>query len=397
MDRGTSEGEGRRWPNRTGEGGRPRAPGRRGSDSRAGLHPGPGSGHCRHQTHRRHQPNRLSQKLASRQASIAQPTFRIQDLQLGRAAGRPKSVACDADLRPLADHVPAKPNPRPTTQLQPQRRDLNQDARQGRGKVRWLQHQELNTGSTRKRSQSVESLGQDGRRKPGSAQWPIRQVQQQQIDGSILQQHCRHSQRFLERDRREDDEPLELDPASNRLYRVKASGKIQIRHDPAGRLGLSHGLKRQRRLAAGPFAVDGSGCSARQPAQSEDRIQGPKAGRDGSIRRARQTTRYARQPLRAEVRTRPWRYSQRAHDLGSPRWASYTPARSCPTPAIPEGRESRLYLGRRGRHGMSIIERMFYQSRPDRRPGRPLSRLPSCGTLRHLPPFAFGEVRPPCP
>jgi hypothetical protein len=55
----------------------------------------------------------------------------------------------------------------------------------------------LNTGSTRKRSQSVESLGQDGRRKPGSAQWPIRQVQQQQIDGSILQQHCRHSQRFL--------------------------------------------------------------------------------------------------------------------------------------------------------------------------------------------------------
>jgi hypothetical protein len=74
---------------------------------------------------------------------------------------------------------------------------LSQDAGQGRGKVRWLQHQQLNTGSTRKRSKSVESLGQDGCRKPGSAQGPIRQVQQQQIDGSILQQHCRHSQRFL--------------------------------------------------------------------------------------------------------------------------------------------------------------------------------------------------------
>ena len=75
MDRGTSEGEGRRWPNRTEEGGRPRAPGRRNS----GLHHGSGSGHRRHQTHRRRQSNGLSQKLTSRQAGVAQPTFRVQD------------------------------------------------------------------------------------------------------------------------------------------------------------------------------------------------------------------------------------------------------------------------------------------------------------------------------
>jgi hypothetical protein len=113
----------------------------------------------------------------------------------------------------------------------------------------------LNAGSARQRGKSVESLGQDGRRKPGAAQWPIWQVQQQQIDRSILQQHRRHSQRLLERARREDDEPLELDPTSNRLHRIKASGKIQIRNDPADRLGLGHGLQRQRRLAAGSLAV----------------------------------------------------------------------------------------------------------------------------------------------
>ncbi|HEX7612119.1 MAG TPA: hypothetical protein VF371_05030 [Candidatus Limnocylindrales bacterium] len=126
-----------------------------------------------------------------------QPAFRVQDPQFGHPAGRPKSVARNAYLSPLADYVPAKPNPRSTTQLQPQRRNLSQDARQGRRKIRWLQYQQLNAGSTRKRSQSIESLGQDGCRKSGSAQWPMGQVKQQQIDRSILQQHCRHSQRLL--------------------------------------------------------------------------------------------------------------------------------------------------------------------------------------------------------
>ena len=89
MDRGTSEGEGRRWPNRTGEGGRPQAPGRRIS----GLHHGPGSGHRRHQTHRRRQANGFSQKLDSRQAGVVQPAFRVQNSQFGRPTWRPKSVA----------------------------------------------------------------------------------------------------------------------------------------------------------------------------------------------------------------------------------------------------------------------------------------------------------------
>ena len=104
MDRVTSEWEGRRWPDRTEEGGRPRAPWRRGSDSRAGLHPGPGSGYNRDQTHRRRRarptrlglstrPDGFSQKLDSRQAGVAQPAFRVQDSQFGGPAGRPKSVA----------------------------------------------------------------------------------------------------------------------------------------------------------------------------------------------------------------------------------------------------------------------------------------------------------------
>jgi hypothetical protein len=77
---------------------------------------------------------------------------------------------------------------------------------------------------------------------------------------------------------RQDDQPFEPDAPGHCLDRIKAPGQIQIGHDSAGGLGLSHSLERQRSLAAGPFAVDGCGCGTGQPAQSQDRVEGSKAG-----------------------------------------------------------------------------------------------------------------------
>jgi hypothetical protein len=55
----------------------------------------------------------------------------------------------------------------------------------------------------------METLGQHRLRR-GRSRRSI-QVQHQQIDCSILQKHPRHRQRLLERARRKDDQPFELD------------------------------------------------------------------------------------------------------------------------------------------------------------------------------------------
>ena len=273
----------------------------------------------------------LSQQLAPRQAGIAQPALCVQDSQLRRTARRPKPIPRHADLSPLPHHVPAQPNPGSPAQLQPQRRNLGESAGQGGGKAGWLQNEQLDARSTGQGSQSAETLGQVRRRNPGAHE-PGRQIQQQQVHRSILEKHGRHRQRLLERIRRQDDEPLELNAPGNGLHRIQASGQIQIRRDPAGSLGPGHGLQRERRLPAGPIAVQGRGCGARQTAQPQDRIQGAKAGRYRPIRRGRQA---ARQHLRVDIRTRPRGHRQRPHHFNSPRWESCAPARSCPTPAFP--------------------------------------------------------------
>jgi len=236
-------------------------------------------------------------KLFPRQAGIAQPALRVQDPQLRRSPGRRKPIPRHEGLGPLPNHISAQSNPRPPTQLQSQRRDLGKRARQGRRKTRRLQNQQLNAGSSGQRSQSAEALDQIRRRYGRPLQRPHRQVQQQQIHGSVLEEHRRHCQRFLQRARRQDDQPVQLDSPRHGLNRIQASGQIQIRHDPARRLSLSSGLQREGRLAAGSITVQGSGRGAWQAAQPKDRVQSAKAGWYRPIRRSRHAARRVLQPL----------------------------------------------------------------------------------------------------
>jgi hypothetical protein len=139
----------------------------------------------------------LSKELVPRQTGIAQPALRVQDPQLRRSTGRRKPIPRNADFGPLPHHVSSQPNPRPPAQFQPQRRNLGESARQGGRKARRLQDEQLNAGSTSQCSQSAETLRQIRRRYRGPLQRSQRQIQQQQIDGSILEEHRRHRQRFL--------------------------------------------------------------------------------------------------------------------------------------------------------------------------------------------------------
>jgi hypothetical protein len=159
----------------------------------------------------------------------------------------------------LPDHISPQSNPRSTAHLQPQRGDLAESTRQGGRKARRLQNEQLHAGSTSHRSQPAESIRQFRCRNPGSLRGPGLEVQQQQVDGSILEEHRRHGQRLFQRIRCQNDQPVELDAPSHSLDRIQAPGQVQVRHDPAGGLDLSHRLQRERRLAACPITVEGSG------------------------------------------------------------------------------------------------------------------------------------------
>ena len=74
---------------------------------------------------------RLAQQFVPGQAGIPQPALRVQDPQLRRPSGRPEAIPRDADLDPLPHHLAPEPDPGPTAQFQPERRDLGQGARQG--------------------------------------------------------------------------------------------------------------------------------------------------------------------------------------------------------------------------------------------------------------------------
>jgi hypothetical protein len=126
----------------------------------------------------------------------------------------------------------------------------------------------LNAGSTSQRREPAESLRQSRRRQLPSVQRPGRHVEQQQVHRSVLEKHRRHRQRFFQRIRRQNHEPVQLDAPGLGLHRVETFGQIQIRRDPAGGLGLRHGLKRQGRGTAGAIAVQRGGRGARQPAQT---------------------------------------------------------------------------------------------------------------------------------
>jgi hypothetical protein len=251
-----------------------RRPGSRGKGDRPPI-----TGRSARPRHRFH----LSQQLVAGQASVPQPALRVQDPQLRRAPRRPEAILRDAHLHPLPDDLPPELHPRPPAQLQPQRRHLGQGAGQTIGQTGRLQHHQPDAGLSDQCRQPVQALAQHRRR--GPARLSRGQVQQKQIHGPVLQQQSRHRQGFLDRSRRQDHQPVQPDSLSRRLDRVQAPAQIQAGGYAARRLGLGDGPQGQCRLAAAGAATDSRGRGARQAAQSQDRIECPKAGGYGQLAR----------------------------------------------------------------------------------------------------------------
>ena len=194
----------------------------------------------------------------------------------------------------------------------------------------------------------MQPIGQTHRGHAGRIERTVRQIQYQEIDRSILKKHRGHGQRFLERSRRDHDQPFELDAPCHGFDRVEASSQVQVRGYPARGLGLGDCPQRQSRLATRLTAVKSGGRDAWQAAQAEDCIELAEAGRDRPL-----VERFCGAAgLGAVVRNGLRGDRQGSDHLPFPiRPAGRSPTRSCPSPAFPKGRQSSLDVHGRGSHG----------------------------------------------
>jgi hypothetical protein len=89
------------------------------------------------------------------------------------------------------------------------------------------------TGEGREATKPVGGLG-EGRAHVRSR----RKIDDEDVDGAAREEHPRDRQALVERLRRQDDEPVEPNPAGNGLDRVERPGEIQPGDDRAARLGF---------------------------------------------------------------------------------------------------------------------------------------------------------------
>ena len=305
------------------------------------------------------------EKLVASQAGIAWAAVRIEDPEVGGSAGWRVSVAHHLGSGQLADHVAAELDPRLPPQLEVQSGRLL-DRRGDRGRqTRRLQDDQLDLGAPGDRGQSMHPVR--GLRRAATAvadRGSRRQIQEQQIHRAILQEHGRHTQRLVQRVRRQDHEPLELDAPRDGLDRIQAPGQVQIRGDAARRLGLRDGLESQRGLAAGAVALEGDRRGSGQAAQPENRIEGSEAGRDDELAGLRKwlpewrfQRRFVESRIDREGALDPGRGLSR-RPAGAPANLA-APTRCRPAEASSEGLERGLDFGRSGRHGPQMVEQTF--------------------------------------
>ena len=287
-------------------------------------------------------------ELVAAEAGVALAAVGVEDPQLRPPPRRAESVPRDHHLRPLADDVPAEADPAAPGELQPEAGRLRDGVAEPGPRGGRLEEDEERGGPPGERGETMEAIGDAGG--PCGRLEARRQVDDEEVHRPAAEETAGDREALVEAVRRDDDEPLEADPAGNRLDRVEAPAGVQPGDDRAARLGLRDEAEREGRLAAPALAAEGDARRARQPAGTEDRVEGREPGRDDPVRRAEQCS------LRHLLGQRRGR--ERADDL--PDLSGYP--RSCRAPARLEGRESSRHVRGEARHRTVIIEQMFYSS-----------------------------------
>ena len=328
----------------------------------------------------------IGQERLAEETGVPTSALRVEDPEVRPPTRRTGPVAGDDHLRPLADDVPAQPDPRPSSELEPETGRLGDRARHRRRQPRRLEDHQQDIRPSGERGQSTEPVGDRGESPPvrptaGSsarrARSIGRQVDDEEIDRTPGDQRSGHRQGLLQGGRLEDDQPLEPHAPGDRLDRVEAAGEIQVGDDRAGRLGLGREPQGEGGLAARGCASDRERGRAGDPARAEDRIQRREPGPDDPIvvrGSARRLVRILREGDRGQCADdRP----------GAAESHSPDPWRGLP-PARPEGRQGRRHVRGKGRHRTSNdrTDVLFRQSpdgprfSPERRRGPVRTRSP---------------------
>jgi hypothetical protein len=212
------------------------------------------------------------QQLRAEQASVPRPALRVEDLEVRPTAGWAIPVACHLHDAPLADDIPAQPDPARPAQLQAQPARLLNGRGEGAAQLHGLHHDEHRPGPPGERREPAQPVTHPlpgHRRVP-----PVRQVQDQQVHGPGRQQRGGERQRLLEVRRRQHDEPLRPDPARDGLHGIEGAGEVQPGHDRPAGLRLRGEPECDGGLARGRGPAQRDGRRARQPARAQDGVQG---------------------------------------------------------------------------------------------------------------------------
>ncbi len=197
----------------------------------------------------------VAEEVVAGETGVALATLRVQDPESRSPPRRAVAVAGDDRLRPLADNVATEPDPRPSGEFKPDTGRLGDGRGQTTGQARRLEDDEERLRPSGECSESTETVGDACRTvRPGQA--TTGQVEDEQIHRAAGQQRTTDGQPFVERLRGDDDEPLETDPAGDRLDRVEGPRQVQPGHDRTLGLSLRRESVDERGPPARPVAAD---------------------------------------------------------------------------------------------------------------------------------------------
>ena len=297
----------------------------------------------------------VDEEVVAAETGVALATLRVEDPERRPPPRRTRMVAGDHHLRPLADDVPAEPDPRPPGELETEPGRLGDGRGQpARGPLQagGLQHDEEGLRPPGKGRQPAEPIS-DARHPRGPGQPAARQVQDQHVHRPAGQQRTGDGQPLVEVVRGDDHEPVEPDPPGDRLDRIEAPGQVQPGDDAALGLGLRGQPMDEGGPAARAISADRHAGRPRQTASAKDGIKGREPGPDDSLVGIRPMLRgrdgSAR--LRADGEERR---GQRQRAIGV-----RDHPRSCRAPASLEARHGRRHVRGEGRHRTSNIEHPF--------------------------------------
>jgi hypothetical protein len=294
------------------------------------------------------------EEVRAAEAAVPLAALGVEDPQVRPSPRRSVAASGDERLRPLADDVPTEPDPAPPRELQPEPGRFGNRARQAAGQPGWLDGHEEGLRPPGEGGQAPEPIGDLRRRRAGIR--PDRHVHHEDVHRPRGLEHPGDRQAFVERLRRQDDEPVQADAASGGLDRIQGTGEVQPGDDRAVGLGLRDEAQGEGRRTGTRRPLEGDARAARQPTRPEDRVQVREAGPDD--------------PLDASSRLARGRGSELGWvvgRLGRQRRGGQCPdhPRSCGTPPRLEGRQSRRHVRGEAGHRRAIIEHMFYLVKVD--------------------------------